>query len=200
MKPAIFEKEFEQLLRNFRLEKLDASEDTIYAIRNDLTLVYVNRGWSLFAAHNGGEPEISTRWPMGQSIQNAIPDILRPFFSEHFSRCLETRCPWHHQYQCSSPETYREFMMTTYPLGDRNGLLIVNSLLKQTPHNRISHLPLEDEYRNKDGIIIQCVHCRRVQRGDNELSWDWIPDWLSTFPENTSHGLCDPCYGFYYPK
>ena len=27
---------------------------------------------------------------------------------------------------------------------------------------------------------------------------DWVPAYVRSPPENLSHGLCDPCYAFYW--
>gem|GEM_PF-7135292 len=48
--------------------------------------------------------------------------------------------------------------------------------------------------------IVQCIHCRRTKRPTAGSNWDWIPEWINSFPENTSHGLCEPCYGYFYPQ
>jgi hypothetical protein len=191
--------ELESIARSYRLETLHGSDDTIYVLRPDLTLVYVNDGWTKFAAENGGEPMISERWPIGCAIAESIPDVLRPFYTDHFSKCLESRSPWQHRYECSSPDVYREFLMTTYPLGDRQGLLVVNSLDKSSPHNRLRHPPIEEWYRDENGMVVQCSHCRRIRCPAATAAWDWVPEWLNEYPERMSHGLCEPCYGYFYP-
>jgi len=191
--------ELESILRNYRLESIHASDETVYVVRPDLTLVYVNEGWSKFAYENGGEPTISNRWPIGSSIADAIPQALRPFFTDKFSNCLQTRSPWQHRYECSSVEQYREFMMTIYPLGDSRGLLVVNSLFKNSQHDRVGHPPIEEWYRDESGMILQCVHCRRIKRPQLRATWDWVPVWVESYPQNMSHGLCEPCFGYFYP-
>lgn len=195
----IADPELERHLHNFRLDELYGSDETIFALRPDLTLVFVNQGWSRFAAQNGGEPTISERWRLGTSIHDAIPELLRPFFTEKFDRCLQSRSPWQHRYDCSTAKEYREFLMTTYPIGNRNGLLVVNSLVERHPQSRTCHAPFEERYRNEDGMIMQCVHCRRVNRGTDAAVWDWVPEWLEARPQNLSHGFCQPCYGYFYP-
>lgn len=194
-------REIEQILRTYRLNELHESDDTIYAMQPDLTLVYVNRGWGRFAAENGGEPVISQRWPLGRSILEAIPQILQPFFYDNYEHCLKSGSPWQHRYECSSASIYREFLMTTYPLGSGQGLLVVNSLCCSLSHDRPSQIAFEHTYRNSHGLIVQCAHCRRVKRALTSATiWDWVPEWLASCPENTSHGLCAPCFSYYYPE
>jgi hypothetical protein len=192
---------FQRLLSDFHPAVLHSAEETIYAMRPDLTLAYVNLGWTQFAARNGGEPLISLNWSIGSCVQDAIAPVLRPFFTDNYARCLRERRPWEHRYECSSAEVYREFVMMTYPLGEGEGLLVINSLVQQeTSHTRSAHAPLDVLYRQETGLVIQCCHCRRVQRCGAERAWDWVPEWVSSPPQKTSHGICEPCFGFYFPK
>jgi hypothetical protein len=192
--------DFEPLLANYHPAVLDSSQDTIFGLRPDLTLAYFNQGWTDFAIRNGGEPQISRDWTLGRNIQDAIPLVLQSFFSHNFARCLEQQRPWEHLYECSSADLYRRFIMTAYPLKSAKGFLIVNSLIQEVRHNRTAGKPLEENYRTSDGLIIQCCHCRRVRRNGSDNAWDWVPDWVAAFPPHTSHGLCEPCFGFYFPS
>lgn len=200
MPPQFLDTEFETILSGYRLEQMHASDETIYALRPDLTLAYFNQGWSKFAEENGGQPSIAERWPLGRSIGDAIPAILRPFFFDRFARCLQTGSPWQHRYECSSRDAYREYMMTTYPLGRHQGLLVINSLFKTSTQRRPAQAPVEGTYCDENGMIVQCVHCRRIRRPSLEAVWDWVPAWVYEHPENMSHGLCEPCYGYFYPN
>lgn len=169
-------------------------------MRPDLTLAYINLGWTRFAGRNNAEPLISLNWPIGCCVLDAIAPVLRPFFIANYAKCLRERRPWEHHYECSSAEFYREFVMMAYPLGEGEGLLVINSLVQETSHTRSSKEPIDFLYRNASGVIKQCCHCRRVRRCGNEPAWDWVPDWVTSPPQNTSHGICEPCFGFYYPK
>jgi hypothetical protein len=74
-------------------------------------------------------------------------------------------------HECSSPELFREFVMTIYPLShdDRQGLLIVNALKLVRKHDRMSVEPFEATYRHDNGLISQCASCRSVKRCENVL-------------------------------
>lgn len=200
MLPDFADSDLKSILKAYHLEKMHESNDTIYALRSDLTLVYFNVGWQKFAEENGGQPAISERWPVGTSIVEAIPPILQPFFIDKYSGCLETGSPWQHRYECSSAEEYREFMMTTYPLGQGQGLLVVNSLFRTSSQKRVVLPPNEEWYCDSNGMIVQCVHCRRIRRPAMDAVWDWVPAWVYSNPDNVSHGLCEPCFGYFYPK
>lgn len=179
-------------------DSIHSADDTIYLMGPDLTLAYFNLGWKRFAEQNGGEPAISLNWPIGSSVLAASATVLRPFFAENFAKCLRERRPWEHHYECSSPDLYRSFVMMTYPLGVGDGLLVVHSLTQETSHKRSVCEPLIDLYQDERGFILQCAHCRRVKRWGANQRWDWVRDWVVACPTNTSHGLCEPCYGFYY--
>lgn len=191
---------FLSLLDEFNVEELDRLAATIYGLTPDLKLAYTNPAWHRFALENGGS-KIAPQWGLGRSILEAIAEPLRPFFVENYRRCLELSRPWEHTYDCSSADLYRRFHMMVYPLGQRQGFLVVNSLCVATAHTRPDMPPLEQRYRNAAGIISQCCHCRRIRRVGDQLVWDWVSAWVRSSPEGTSHGICPECLGFHYsPK
>ncbi|WP_010586824.1 hypothetical protein [Schlesneria paludicola] len=185
--------EIESLLRSFRMPTLHTSTDTIYAMRSDWRLTYVNQAWRQFSSQNGGDESIDTNWSVGDSIQDAIGDTLRPFYDKNFAKCLATGRPWQHRYECSSKQQFREFLMIAYPLGLK-GFLIIHSQV----HQQVELAAADERYRNTHGLIVQCVHCRRIQRPENLSTWDWVPDWVERYPVNSSHAFCEACFGFYY--
>lgn len=191
---------FQSLLTSFNIESLQYSSETIYGLWPTLTLAYLNVGWKRFSSMNGGEPKITSEWPLGRCVLDAVSEPLRPFFAENYRRCLEDGRPWEHTYECSSADTLREFHMTAFPLGKSEGLLVINSLRREAVHTSVVSSPLDEHYRNEHGIVTQCSHCRRVRRTKATQVWDWVPAWVSTPPANTSHGLCEPCFGFYYAE
>jgi len=186
------------LFDQFDCPALEDDGGTIYGLWPDLTLAYFNPGWTRFAEQNGGEPQISAEWNLGRCILDAIPDPLRAFFVSNYAKCLREGRPWEHTYECSSPELFRLFHMMVFPVKNGAGLLVVNSKRQESPHKRTPHLPLEELYRNEHGIVAQCCHCRRIRRAGSDQVWDWVPAWVKAQPPNTSHGLCAPCYGYYY--
>lgn len=191
---------FLRLLEEFEFGELESAGGTVYGLWPDLRLAYMNAAWSRFAAENGGEPAIAQHWGLGRCILEAISEPLRPFFMQNYSRCLEEGRPWEHIYQCSSAEYYREYHMTVFPLGGREGLLVVNSLRVETPHPSVALPALVERYRTADGIVCQCSHCRRTRRIDNPSVWDWVAQWVKQSPPETSHGICPECLGFHYAK
>ncbi len=189
---------FLPLLAEFEMDQLESDGNAIYGLWPDLTLAYVNPAWNRFAAENGGEPAISTQWTLGRCVLEAVTEPLRRYFASNYSRCLRELRPWEHAYECSSADEFREFHMTVFPLGRAEGLLVVNSLRIESAHHRTASPAKEEHYRNKQGIISQCCHCRRIKRIGNPPGWDWVPSWVKRTPERTSHVLCPTCWGFYY--
>jgi hypothetical protein len=192
---------FEPLLQPFSVESLDRDGASIFGLWPDFTLACFNEGWRRFAAENGGVQQIA-RWGLGRSVLDAVSGSLRAFYAAAYRECLNRRSPWEHAYECSSPDRYRQFHLTAYPLGERQGLLVVNSLSIEAPHDpleRRPHQPVESMYRDARGLLHQCSHCRRVRRAVGEQAWDWVPQWVRQCPSGTSHGLCPICLSYYYP-
>jgi hypothetical protein len=177
------------------LEGLAASEDAVYALSRDLKLVHTNDGWHRFARDNGGG-EVLSHWSSGASIMDAIPSVLRGFYTTAFQRAFATGERWEHNYECSSAEIYRQYRMVVYPF-EGQFLVVVNALIIETPHTREASSLDQSAYK-VDGIIGMCSHCRRVRNPNNKLRWDWVPDFVRAPPPNLSHGLCEPCVFFYY--
>lgn len=190
--------QFGRLLEDFEREAIAVSEDVVYGMWPDLTLAYFNHGWNRFAEANSGQPAIRTEWTLGRRLLDAIAEPLHPFFIANYRRCLEERRPWEHTYECSSATVYRTFHMVAYPLGESEGLLVVNSLRLMTEHTRESVPATDGLYRNQHGMVTQCCHCRRVRRPGVADTWDWVREWVATQPPATSHGICPACFGFHY--
>lgn len=198
---------FAPLLAGFDVAAIDRHAGSVYGLWPDLSLAYMNPAWFSFAAANHGEPAISTCWPLGRPFMAAIPDPLQPFYANIFSTALEraptpTARPVQHEYECSSAELYRRFLMTVYPLRGGAGLLVVNTLTTEHEHdpsNRPAHVANPEFYADPDGIVRQCTHCRRIQVAASEHLWHWVPAWVEHCPPSTSHTLCNFCLDYYYP-
>jgi PAS domain-containing protein len=189
------------LLAGFEAATLDGDANVVYALDSQLRLAYVNPAWHRFARENGAASCISQHYRAGTPVLDAIAGPLRDFYAEAWRRALEGGAVWQHDYECSSADRYRVFHQTVYPLRGRGGLVVVNSLVVDNPmalEERAAAWPVLPVYRNADGLITQCSHCRRVQRADDSPRWDWVPAWVSDPLPETSHGLCPFCYDYYY--
>lgn len=191
---------FERLLAGFYRQPLDQGDDVIYGVWPDLTLAYSNARWARFAIENDGA-DVLTRWTLGSSVRSAFGPDLDPFYTQAFAQVLATGTIWQHRYTCPSPRQSRWFNMRALPLG-REGLLVCHELvsavvLATAPNRRPSALP----YRNTDGLVTQCSHCRRVQVAAAQSAqpdWHHVPAFIERAPRRTTHGLCPICFMYHY--
>jgi len=192
---------FESLIEATWLEILDAHPGSVYGLWRDLRLAYANRHWYGFAADNGGEPAISTRWPVGASVADVVPEVLRWRRRARIEMCLARDVLVEHDVECSSPDTHRVFHETMYPVGHGAGVLVVNSLLVEGPHEPGAGpgRPSRAAYRQQNGMIVQCAACRCVRRRGREV-WDWVPAWVAVPPTPITHGMCPRCLGYEYDR
>ncbi|MEZ4257008.1 MAG: hypothetical protein R3A78_15065 [Polyangiales bacterium] len=195
----VLDPSFEPLLEPYPLDILAKSEQTMFGLWADLRLAYWNPAWERFAQTRGGE-DVLTRWPLGTSIVPALGDVLRDFYVDRYAAALASRTPWEHSYECPTPTQRNQYRMRVLPLGER-GFLVVNSLeVVEAVDDRVEGATdaLEARYRNPNGFIVQCSNCRRTRHPHNLRGWDWVSAFIAKSPPYTSHGLCAPCYGFYY--
>jgi len=195
---------FAPLLEPGTLDALETRRDTAYGLWPDLTLAYMNPAWFKFAEFNGGGESLADRWRVGRSTLDAVPKPLqawyRSFLAEASTPGLK---PAFHEYECSSPDVYRRYVMTVYPkhLGDLAGLLIIHSLRVEVAHpltGRAAEPPDMRAYVDRNGLIHQCMHCRRIRTTADPSLWHWVPDWVRQPMPQTSHDLCRICMHHYY--
>ncbi|GAB4299881.1 MAG: hypothetical protein Kow0096_19560 [Thiohalomonadaceae bacterium] len=191
---------FAAALDKFALATLENEPGAVYALDRDLRLCYFNPAWFRFAEVNRGEPGISTRFPLGTPLAAAISGPLQTFYLASYTQVLQDGTPWQHDYECSSDTVLRRFHQRCYPLANRQAMIIINSLAVEQAHPVAAETHVADEacYRNQHGLIVQCSHCRRIERAAQPGHWDWIPAWAAAQPPHTSHSLCPPCYDYYY--
>ena len=191
---------FEALLDKFDLDVLESEPGAVFGLWPGLRLCYMNPGWFRFAKENEGDAAIAP-YTLGSCIEGAIGEPLRYFYTQAFKVVFTVGTPWSHDYECSSPTRLRYYHQSVYPLSNREAVVVVNSLRISRPHDamkRPAKPATEALYRDHNGFIAQCSHCRRVQRVDHPTQWDWVPAWVKAMPANTSHSLCHICYDYYY--
>jgi hypothetical protein len=194
---------FLELLGERRARQLERRRDSACGLWPDLTIAYVNPAWHRFARENRGDPEVSERWCEGAALLEAIDRPLRAFYEEHLRCVLEGGQAWEHEYECSSPQLHRRFRLSAEPLDQGSGLLLVHSCLAARPHDERTHQVLPPHgvlYVDEDGLMTQCIHCRRMRRRGDEELWDWVPAWVTRVPDNASGGLCPACVKRWYPQ
>lgn len=189
--------DFRALAEQVDLEALDEERGAVFGIHADGRLAFTNAAWDEFAALNGGG-RLTSEWPLGRNVFEAIPDALQAFYRDGWDWVTSSGHPWSHTYECSTPEEYRRFRMTSYPVGEEAAAIVVNSLIAARPWDAgaASTLPRED-YREASGRLTQCPHCRRTQH-PRTLRWDWVPEWVHRWPDLARAALCPFCLGYHY--
>lgn len=193
-------------LGGFDRDVLDAHSGNIVAVDPQLRIRFVNSAWRRFAAENGGEPQMSRRWGVGASLMDAIPEALHEYYRRLFRRVLRLHGqrdlrPPSHEYECSTPDTFRRYAMTIYPLPRQAGLLLVHTLRTQVPIEGtpgFQEAAAGDAYVAHDGLVRQCACCRRVRSVQDQVQWHWIRDWVRLCADRISHTLCPLCSVQYY--
>ena len=184
----------------FDNEAVTSPEETIIGLFADFSIAFFNQGWFRFAQENDGEPEISKNWRPGRNVFDCIPEELADFYRTAYCKCLETGNPWGHEYECSSPDTLRLLHQQVYPLRQQKGLLVIHSTITTRPiEEEVDDYTLDD-FINPDGFLVQCCHCRKFKKSKNGSGWIWRGDLVRSLPENISHGFCNRCRDFHYPR
>lgn len=176
---------------------LENDPAVIFALDAHLRIAYCNTAWDRFAASNGGAAFIRPK-PIGKPLLDFIGKPLAAYYEAAYHEVLRTGEPWRHLYECSSPTVFRRFAMQVLPMNGA-GLLVVNSLCIERAHDVAHGSFSEAAYRRPDGIVVMCSHCRRTRRAGIAEHWDWVADFVREPPHQTSHGLCPPCFEYYYP-
>ncbi len=183
-------------------KNLENNAAVIYVLDRDLRIVYCNEAWNRFAAENGGRG-LERDSQVGRSLMDVIPLPLKQFFEENYRKALSKREIWSHSYECSSPTVYRAFRMVSYPDPEGDGVVVVNSITVERPHedqDRKVCSPNGMLYEDEQGIVTMCCHCRRTCRVGQTAVWDWVPIYLEEPPELISHGICAVCMNLIYPR
>jgi hypothetical protein len=189
-----FEAGVEKRLAGFNLEVLERDKHSVFALSQNLELIYFNPAYGKFGADNGAV----RLFPLGRSVLEAIQGPLREYYQERFIRALSSGEPWNHEYACHSPELQRTMFQVAYPLEQQSGLVVINSLRVEAPMSVPGVAPLEDQYLQATALFTQCSNCRRMLRNDGSGMWDWVPAWVTDMPKNTSHSLCPTCCDYYW--
>lgn len=192
---------FSNQLEGFDFKTIENSSQSIFALSNDLKLIYFNKAYINFAIENSTDLNTAKISPLGIELKNIVPEILLEFYTKNYLEALKTGEVWHHQYECSSDNNYRLFVQTVYPLKNKTGLLIENKLRIEKSFSEIDKKdndPNLNIYTQPTGFINQCSNCRGIQRVDNTDKWDWVSYWVKNIPKNTSHTICPVCFDYYW--
>lgn len=197
-----YKHDFPSKLKRFDFETLENSAHSIYALSKDLDIIYLNPAWVRFAKENDKRENTLKKFQIGTPILKGIKgEVIKKFYSQNYREVLENGSVWNLEYECSSNNVYRTFHQVTYPLGNGEGLLIINSLLVKMPIENVEKTTYEaisKRYTQPTGFITQCCNCRNCQRVEQPEIWDWVPDWVEQMPNNCSHSICSTCFDYYW--
>lgn len=176
---------------------LERESGSAYLLSLELQLVHVNEGWRRFARANGA-PELAAGFDSSRPVTDVCGEPLRTLYRAGFQRVQTTGAAWSQLYECSSISRYRRLNMRVDMTPQRDGFVVVHSLVVDAPLERESvHTDNMNDYTSSSGVIVQCANCRRVRRTHGD-AWDWLPELLTTRPPNVSHGICASCDVLYY--
>ena len=89
-----FIENFEKKLSGISFETIEESKHSVFALSENLEIIYFNQAWLDFSKNNDGEPNISNKFPIGTKIDKAISGNLKEFYiqkSYYKQRNLESR-------------------------------------------------------------------------------------------------------------
>ncbi len=184
--------------RKSRIEwrkQFDKSNNVTCVLDQDSRIVYCNPAWDRFALSNAGDGAVASK-VSGVSLFDCIPPVLHDHYRTLLDRARADRKILHAEYECNSPDVYREFQMNITPIPGTEWLALVHSLRVEAPIPYES-LPLTNDDYRVDELIVMCAQCRRT-RHPTQLRWDWIPDFVRSMPRRVSHGVCDACMVYLY--
>jgi len=190
-----FTEDARTLLRGFNLDDLENSPHLGYLVNSELKLIYANKQHQLIAEKNGA-PDLIQKFGYGSLILNAISGPQKDYFETVFRTALTSPQPVTIDYECPTPDTYRDFRMIIYPLADKRGLYFEHSLLLERSHDRQAVPFSKTDYLDEHNIAHQCGHCRRTRNLKTD-SYNWVPDAFEI--RQVSHGLCPTCLSYHYP-
>jgi hypothetical protein len=193
----IIDPEFKKQIAYMDLASIKNSNDVICIVDADMKLRAYNRAWQAFAMNNGGE-DIVQKYPLGISIADVGEEPVKSFIKRKYREAMALNKMFGLDYECSSKQVFRLFRLTAYPLLNKQGLVISHHLVKQCPHTDKS-MDFNKQFVNREGMIVQCINCRKVRDPNNMDRWLWVPSLLEQGCVPISHGICDRCLDHYYP-
>lgn len=185
-------------LRTINIDFFSDSDDIVYIIDAEYTLLAYNDSWRDFAIDNESE-YILDLFPLGCNLLDAFSEDLQEFYGFLYADALRSGTRVEHDYECSSDKTYRLFHQVAYPVVEKDMLIITNHQICEHDHRDVPHL-FGQVYRNAKGLIVQCSHCRKLRNMTHPNKWDWVPSAVKRTYPDTTHSLCPVCTLVYYKR
>ncbi len=181
------------------MHALDRSPSVSYILDSQFRIMYCNPAWNRFAGSNGGAG-LASDLVVGSDLFEAIPDVLKPAYSDAFRVVLSTGLVWEQSYECSSPTAFRIYRMRIHVLKPGDWFIVTNTLVVERPFAE-TPAPDASKYVDLNGWVTVCAHCRCSKRVDESNRWDFVPEYLTLRLASTpkvSHGLCPICRAYFY--
>lgn len=188
---------FADVLQENGFAFLEGSPDPSFALDSSMYLTYVNPAYLTFGCANGGLSVSNSFTGIGTFIGDFMREPLRQFYLNAYGMVIKDDKTWKHEYDCSSPNLYRRYLQSSFPLKGK-GLVVINHLIEERAHKTPSASPIKAHYLNDKQLIAQCSHCRKIRRQGIEAQWDWVAEWIAQPPEEVTHSLCEACTDYYY--
>nr|WP_320193297.1 hypothetical protein [uncultured Desulfobacter sp.] len=194
----IIDPEFEKQIAYMDLESIKNSKDIIYIVDAEMKLKAYNKAWETFALSNGGD-KIAQTFALGSNVIDVGEEPLKSFMKKKCREAIALNKMFGFNYECPSKQLSRVFRLNAYPLVDKKGLVMSHHLVKECPHTEKS-LAFSKQFVNSDGVIVQCMNCRKIKDPNSVDRWLWVPSLLDTGIVDISHGICSRCLDHYYPE
>ncbi len=182
------------------MDEILDSDNIVYVLDESLTIVQTNDAYRRFADENSAGPEFHDKFGEGSQVLSVIPEQLRPFYESLYRKAFSGEVV-EHDYDCHSPSSFRRFRLRLLPLEDGR-VAVENSLRVErvwTDTEELDDETIAERYVASTGLIVQCMHCRRVKATGPTERWDMIPSMIDSRDRRVSHGLCAACLRVYYP-
>jgi hypothetical protein len=184
---------------NFTEAALEVDRSVVFVLDADLRIVYCNQAWDVFARENNGYGNTRAS-VLGTSWIGVIPEPLKKFYADGVAEIHRSGMAWEHDFECSSPDSYRRLHMRVLPLPEFHLLFQSSQRVEKTQSQDLDADAENFTYVNQFGVVTMCAHCRRARRADPDQHkfWDFVPRLVRKSPDSVSHGLCPKCCAYFY--
>jgi len=167
----------------------------VYEIGPDDRILRVNPAWGVFAAENGGGPEMAQPAILGRRLWDFIGDAsTRELYQRMVARVRSSRIPFRFRFRCDSPDCRRLLRMTVSRHQSCVRFQVETVAIQKRPP-----VPLLDPTlaRSKDMLVL-CSWCKRIPvPRSGWLEVEQAVQALALFEEPVlpvlSHGICPDC-------
>jgi hypothetical protein len=178
---------------------LERSHNVACLLDRDLTLIYCNPAWNVFAMANDGEAALAEK-VVGRNLLDFATEPVKTLYEQLFAAARASGTVWPFRFECSSREVIRWHRMEAFPL-DEDCFAVVYACVQGEPRVDEGTPANASLYVGPGGLITMCSNCRKTRRQSELAVWDWVPEHFELkYRLRTSHGICSSCWAFYYPQ